>query len=112
MPRPLQSGVRGPSSRLHDCTAHGRSPPLAHKHLAPQPWSSFSPHVPSIAGPGVDYLKYDNCFAKREDWVLDRYRAMGQALNATGRPILYSLCNWGVMEPWLWAPQVCARGGG
>ncbi|KAL4458745.1 hypothetical protein ABPG75_013610 [Micractinium tetrahymenae] len=55
---------------------------------------------------GVDYLKYDNCFAKREDWVLDRYRAMGEALNKTGRPIFYSLCNWGVMEPWLWAPQI------
>lgn len=25
----------------------------------------------------------------------DRYNAMSKALNATGRPILYSLCNWG-----------------
>lgn len=55
---------------------------------------------------GVDYLKYDNCYAKRENWVLDRYRDMGAALNKTGRPIFYSLCNWGVMEPWLWAPQI------
>ena len=57
---------------------------------------------------GVDYLKYDNCNAKREDWVIDRYAAMRDALNATGRPILYSLCNWGVMEPWLWGPEVSA----
>ena len=55
---------------------------------------------------GVDYLKYDSCNAKREDWVIDRYAAMRDALNATGRPILYSLCNWGVMEPWLWGPEV------
>jgi alpha-galactosidase len=28
-------------------------------------------------------------------FLLTRYATMGKALNATGRPILYSLCNWG-----------------
>ncbi|KAI3436067.1 hypothetical protein D9Q98_002125 [Chlorella vulgaris] len=55
---------------------------------------------------GVDYLKYDNCYAAQQQWVVDRYTAMRDALNATGRPILYSLCNWGVAEPWLWASGV------
>ena len=55
---------------------------------------------------GVDYLKYDNCYAPPEDWVVDRYVAMREALNASGRPILYSLCEWGVADPWLWAPTV------
>lgn len=54
---------------------------------------------------GVDYLKYDNCFAPAKDWVIDRYAAMRNALNATGRPIIYSLCEWGVADPWTWAPQ-------
>lgn len=36
-------------------------------------------------------LKYDNCYAPAADWVVDRYTAMQGALNATGRPILYSL---------------------
>jgi len=27
---------------------------------------------------------------------------MADALNATGRPILYSLCNWGEDYPWNW----------
>jgi hypothetical protein len=31
-----------------------------------------------------------------------RYATMGNALNATGRPILYSLCNWGEDYPWNW----------
>lgn len=31
---------------------------------------------------------------------------MSQALNATGRPILYSMCNWGVDGPWNFAPTM------
>ena len=31
---------------------------------------------------------------------------MGDALNATGRPILYSMCNWGEDRPWNWAQTV------
>lgn len=31
---------------------------------------------------------------------------MGKALNATGRPILYSLCNWGSDGPWNFAPTI------
>ena len=29
---------------------------------------------------------------------------MSKALNATGRPILYSMCNWGEDGPWNFAP--------
>ncbi|KAL7577933.1 hypothetical protein ACA910_007564 [Epithemia clementina (nom. ined.)] len=54
---------------------------------------------------GVDYLKYDNC--GNLGWPnLDRYVTMRNALNATGRPILYSLCQWGHESPWQWAPAV------
>ncbi|KAL3147729.1 hypothetical protein ABBQ32_002471 [Trebouxia sp. C0010 RCD-2024] len=55
---------------------------------------------------GVDFLKYDNCAAGPEDWIVDRYTAMRDALNKTGRPILYSMCNWGVGDSWLWGPKV------
>eukprot|EP01018_Ginkgo_biloba_P022373 Gb_07118 [translate_table: standard] len=54
---------------------------------------------------GVDYLKYDNCFddgSKPED----RYPKMRDALLKTGRPIFYSLCEWGVDDPATWAPNV------
>jgi hypothetical protein len=54
---------------------------------------------------GVDYLKYDNCWAPAKDWVIDRYVAMREALKKTGRPIVYSLCEWGVADPWAWAPE-------
>ncbi|KAK9124708.1 hypothetical protein Sjap_014310 [Stephania japonica] len=54
---------------------------------------------------GVDYLKYDNCFnlgIKPEK----RYPPMRDALNSTGQTIFYSLCEWGVDDPALWAGTV------
>lgn len=53
----------------------------------------------SYASWGVDYLKYDNCYALGRvgtaEVSFNRYNTMAKALNATGRPILYSLCQWG-----------------
>ncbi|KAI0082214.1 glycoside hydrolase [Panus rudis PR-1116 ss-1] len=59
---------------------------------------------------GVDYLKYDNCFneglAGTPKISHDRFANMSRALNATGRPILYSMCNWGEDGPWNFAPTI------
>ena len=52
----------------------------------------------------VDYLKYDNCNAKTKPE--DRYPVMRDALNKTGRPIFYSMCEWGQDDPATWAPKV------
>lgn len=64
----------------------------------------------TFASWGVDYLKYDNCynegFAGNQLISSTRYRTMGNALNATGRPILYSLCNWGEDFPWNWGSTI------
>lgn len=53
----------------------------------------------------VDYLKYDNC---NNDNIVPkkRYPVMRDALNKTGRPIFYSMCEWGVEDPAEWAPEV------
>ena len=59
----------------------------------------------SFADWGVDYLKYDNCFNQGVP-AIERYKAMGDALAATGRPIVYSLCEWGANDPWLWGDSV------
>ena len=58
---------------------------------------------------GVDYLKYDNCNnagSTTTDEYIARYKAMGDALAATGRPIVYSICEWGVNDPANWAGDV------
>jgi alpha-galactosidase len=54
---------------------------------------------------GVDYLKYDNCNNQGLDAV-ERYTIMRDALKATGRPIVYSICEWGQNDPWLWGADV------
>jgi alpha-galactosidase len=52
-----------------------------------------------FAGWGIDYLKYDLCSGegifRTAAQVRLAYQAMGQALRATGRPIVYSLCQYG-----------------
>lgn len=64
----------------------------------------------TFANWGIDYLKYDNCFNEgnsgNQKLSSDRYRVMGDALNATGREILYSLCNWGEDNTWDWASTI------
>ncbi len=60
---------------------------------------------------GVDYLKYDNCHsaagtADSEQDYIDRYGRMREALDATGREIVFSLCEWGRFSPWNWGANV------
>jgi alpha-galactosidase len=54
---------------------------------------------------GVDYLKYDWCNTDGQD-TRDAYAKMGQALRASGRPIVFSICEWGNSKPWIWAQGI------
>jgi alpha-galactosidase len=56
---------------------------------------------------GVDYLKYDNCNNQGVD-AIQRYTTMRDALAATGRPITYSIVEWGSSDPkvWTWGADV------
>lgn len=52
-------------------------------------------HARQFADWGVDYLKYDSCYASQDHEVaFAQYKRMRDALNATGRPILFSLSGW------------------
>jgi alpha-galactosidase len=59
---------------------------------------------------GVDYLKYDLCsgeaFYHTPETVQAVYQQMGEALQATGRPILYSLCEYGRFDVGRWGRKV------
>jgi alpha-galactosidase len=68
---------------------------------------------------GIDYLKYDLCgfrkimeqeapndHTKQMQMMKDAYVQMHKALLATGRPILYSLCQYGWDAVWEWGPSV------
>ena len=57
---------------------------------------------------GFDYLKYDWCSADKVYKNSDMpavYKKMGDALKATGRPIVFSLCQYGVDAVWTWGAQ-------
>lgn len=54
---------------------------------------------------GVDYLKYDWC--NTEDLnAKGAYMTMRNALYTAGRPIVFSLCEWGNNNPWEWGKDV------
>jgi len=69
---------------------------------------------------GIDYLKYDLCSyipavmqkeapndpAAQMRLMVDAYVKMGNALRASGRPIVFSLCQYGWDAVWEWAPQL------
>lgn len=54
---------------------------------------------------GVDYLKYDWCNTTTQD-AKASYANMRAALDASGRAIVLSICEWGTAKPWLWGKEV------
>ena len=53
----------------------------------------------------VDYLKYDWCSTSTQN-AQASYSIMRDALLKSGRPIVFSICEWGTAKPWLWAKDV------
>ena len=76
---------------------------------------------------GVDFLKYDLCsfhngvmraaqpgdsaeaMTVQYKMMREAYEKMHQALLKTGRPIVYSLCQYGFDSVWQWGPEVGAN---
>ncbi len=54
---------------------------------------------------GVDYVKEDWCNARGLN-APAQYRKFHDALVATGRPIVLSICEWGSNRPWDWAAGI------
>ncbi len=66
---------------------------------------------------GIDYLKYDLCGLREQmkaagtpeaahQIMIDAYKKMDAALHSTGRPIVYSLCQYGNDAVWEWGTSV------
>ena len=54
---------------------------------------------------GIDYLKFDWCYSDGLN-AKEAYGTMSKALKTAGRPIVFSLCEWGTHDPWQWAAPV------
>ncbi|KAH8556630.1 alpha-galactosidase [Umbelopsis sp. PMI_123] len=93
----LKVGIYSSAGTL---TCGGHIASLGYEEIDAKTWASW----------GMDYLKYDNCYNQGQSGTpklsYDRYNVMSQALNKTGRPILYSLCNWGEDGPWNFASTI------
>jgi alpha-galactosidase len=58
---------------------------------------------------GIDYLKYDWCEARsvyKDEEEQAIYQKMGEALLKSGRPIVFSLCQYGHDNVWQWGSRV------
>jgi alpha-galactosidase len=58
---------------------------------------------------GIDFVKYDWCSGStvyKPDEMQAAYQKMHEALLHTGRPILYSLCQYGMEDVWKWGASV------
>ena len=53
---------------------------------------------------GIDYVKIDWCHSEGLDPEV-QYAKFRDALAQSGRPIVFSICNWGVKAPWRWGPK-------
>lgn len=54
---------------------------------------------------GVDYVKYDWCYSEGLNQQ-EAYTRMRDAIAASGRPMVLSICEWGTSKPWTWAQSV------
>jgi len=76
-------------------TCAGRPAGLGHEYQDALMYASWS----------VDYLKYDWCNTLPGQDAKSSYANIRQALDASGRPIVLSICEWGGRQPWLWGQQ-------
>jgi alpha-galactosidase len=76
-------------------TCAGRPGGLGHEYQDAQQYAAW----------GVDYLKYDWCNTTTQD-ARASYANIRAALDASGRPIVLSICEWGTAKPWLWGAEV------
>ena len=90
--RGLRLGIYTSAGTL-TCDARGFPASLGHE----------TADAASFAAWGVDYVKEDDCSTAGTDAVA-RYTAMARALRATGRPMVFAVCDKGNSAPWLWAP--------
>jgi len=77
------------------CADHEGS--LGHEELDAQAYSRW----------GIDYLKYDYCSFQGDFAAqMAAYKKMHEALEKTGRAIVFSLCQYGMDRVWRWGPSV------
>jgi alpha-galactosidase len=74
-------------------TCAGRPGSLGHEYRDVKTYASW----------GVDFVKVDWCHTDGMN-AKAQYGLWRDAIAAAGRPMVFSICNWGVESPWTWGP--------
>src|SRR5665213_199774 len=80
-------------------TCAGDDGSYGHEKQDAQTWAAW----------GIDYVKYDWCSARNlytDEEMQAVYQKMGDALRAAGRPIVFSICQYGRADVWKWGAAV------
>ena len=109
-PQHFPSGIKALADYIHSLglkfgiysdvgskTCAGRPGGLGHEYQDARQYAAWT----------VDYLKYDWCNTTTQDAPAS-YALIRQALDASGRPIVLSICEWGTHKPWLWGKMRAA----
>jgi alpha-galactosidase len=110
--------MKGMVDKIH---AHGlragiySSPGLVTCQIQMGSWGHESIDARQFAEWGFDFLKYDRCGikfrvfkakAEGEEYGLERlWQPMVRHLREQDRDVIYNLCQYGMHEPWTWAPD-------
>jgi alpha-galactosidase len=62
----------------------------------------------TLASWNVDYVKVDWCHTPPQGPARQIYDQVRDALDASGREMVLAVCNWGVDNPWQWAPTIAS----
>jgi len=103
-PQRFPSGMKALADDIHSKgLKFGLYSDAGTKTCAGRPGSQGHEHQDALqyARWGVDYLKYDWCNTGKRN-AEEAYATMSNALLSTGRPIVFSMCEWGTAKPWLW----------
>ncbi len=75
-------------------TCQGRPGSYGHEFLDAKTYAEW----------GVDLVKVDWCYTEGLS-APKRYEVFRDAIAASGRPMVHSICNWGLDSPWVWGPR-------
>lgn len=83
----------------YTCSSGGRD------HKIPGSYGHYPEDAKTYASWGVDYVKMDWCNTAGLTPEV-QYPQMWKALNDSGRPIFFEMCEWGLDDPWKWGPPI------
>lgn len=76
------------------------------KKNRPGSYGHYEQDAQQFAAWGVDMVKADNCHRPSEVTTQEAYTQLSQALNATGHPMLFAMCQWGNDNVWEWGGSI------